>query len=574
MENKWEKEFENLWKRVTDADYIPESRVLPSDIRESNVETIKFLKDSYSKTYREWSEIMEVKEKTIQDLNFQIEEMKAHLNEIRQHYQAVREKLIAQELDTALKLEESQKALNDQKKQHASEIKLLTEVLERTKIEIKNLQNKLENKLAEKNNLDKENSKLRVEISDLKDSIRTLENNLSEAKHALQETVTELFTERKAKTSAEEKVREFERKVKDLQQEMQNMKSNWDAERKEWRELWDRERTVWETHRQEFAVWEERLRTERQAWISQLKAEEQKELDYASNLAKLLKESSQWSEKVTQILKLFALKGVELPSVFVSRPEPVLGAKIKKAVSKITALTLAGFVLMGGLVFLVMDYRSKAHFKLLQSFPVEFENPTSISGSDNGIWLSDWQNGIVLKDKSDFATLRTIDTNEKDVIKPQAICSNSEFLWILDMAQLRFIKKNAKDGKTIQMLKTPGPAPQGIGFDGYSLWSFDAANGLFYKFSIYPGLGIESSFEISKIKNIVSMQWVGSTLWILDAKNYLARFEFSHNGFKKISSQKMQGNIISFWVDDKNFWMLEKTKQQRFEVRKYKLKIY
>lgn len=566
MENKWEKEFEDLWKRVAGSEYTPESHALPSDIRESNVETIKFLKDSYSKSHQEWCRIIEVKEKNIQDLGFQVEEMKAHLAEMRQHYQAIREKLIAQELDTALKLEESQNLLKEQKKQHSREIKLLGEVLERTKIEIKNLQEQL----AAKSPLEKKNSELRIEISNLKDSIQNLENSLGEAKKALQETVSELFAERKAKTSADEKIREFEKRVKDLQEQMQNMRSNWDAERKEWRELWDRERSVWETHRQEFAVWEERLRTERQAWTDKLKTEEQKELEHVSNINKVLKESSQWSEKVTHVLKLFALKGVELPSVFVSRPEPALGAKIKRAVSKITAMTLAGFVLMAGLVFWIMDYRSKPHFKLLQAFPVEFESPTSISGSEHGIWIGDWQNGIVLKDKSDFATLMTIEANDKESFRTQAICSNPEHLWILDMAQLRYMKKSAKDGKTLETVKTPGPAPQGIAFDGYSLWSFDAATGLFYRFSIYPGSGIESSFEIPQVKNIVSMQWVGSILWVLDARNYLDRFEFRHNGFKKISSQKMQGSITSFWVNDKNFWTLEKTKQQRFEIRKYK----
>ncbi|MCK4936634.1 MAG: hypothetical protein KAR84_07255, partial [Elusimicrobiales bacterium] len=295
MENSnIDKQLGDMWQRITGTKYVPEVGHLPKDVRESNVETMKFLKDNFSKAQTDWQTLLETKENNIRDLTAQLSEMKAHVGELRQHYQVAREKLIAEELNVAMKLDETQKILKSQKNNHHKEISLLREVLERSKIELRDLQLKVDKLAGERDESQKNTGRHKEESMNLKDSVMSLENKIQESKRAVEETLSELFAERKAKTSAERKASEMEIKVKELQGDMISLRSNWDAERKQWRELWERERSVWETHRQEFAVWEQRLRTERQAWTDKIKKEEQKDIDYATGLSKVLKESTQW----------------------------------------------------------------------------------------------------------------------------------------------------------------------------------------------------------------------------------------------------------------------------------------
>ena len=563
-----------MWQRITGTKYVPEVGHLPKDVRESNVETMKFLKDNFSKAQTDWQTLLETKENNIRDLTAQLSEMKAHVGELRQHYQVAREKLIAEELNVAMKLDETQKILKSQKNNHHKEISLLREVLERSKIELRDLQLKVDKLAGERDESQKNTGRHKEESMNLKDSVMSLENKIQESKRAVEETLSELFAERKAKTSAERKASEMEIKVKELQGDMISLRSNWDAERKQWRELWERERSVWETHRQEFAVWEQRLRTERQAWTDKIKKEEQKDIDYATGLSKVLKESTQWSEKVTQILKLYALKGVELPKVFVPTEQKSV-LKPAGAFKKVFALALGGLIMLGGLGYWVYDYRSKAHFNLLNQYVLDIESPTAVSVSKEGIWLSDWQNGISLRDKKDFALLRKINGSNKGPFRPSAMEAKDDYMWLLDMAQLRFVKKETAQGLVMQAVKTPGPAPQSVSFDGFNLWSFDAATGLVYRYSLDPRQGVEASFEIDGIKNVASMQWLGKNLWILGSDSYLRRYKFEHNAFKRISSQKLKDKPIAFSLRNKNIWLIEKNKNQNnYELKKYKVKTY
>ncbi|MBI4655983.1 MAG: hypothetical protein HY746_04445 [Elusimicrobia bacterium] len=599
MENKWDKEFEAIWKRTSvygatgaGSEYARENLHLPDDVRESNMDTIRFLKDNYLKAQAELEKILEAKDKTIQELNFQIEETRAHFEELRGRYQAVREKLIAQDLDTSLRLEESRKIVKEQKQAHVKETRLLQEVLERTKIEMKNLKTRIDELILERDEISGKLTQMSVEKSDLSDAVKILENKQSQAKEAVEKTLSELLSERRNKSEADKKIRELEKDVKDLQDRIQANQENWEAERRQWRELWDRERSVWETHRQEFAVWEERLRAERLALSDKMKQEEIKTVEYASGLTKLLKESSEWSEKVTQILKLYALKGVELPKVFVSAPKGEVRSIAGKTVLRIFAVTLAGILFMAGLSLWIIDYRSRVHFSLLSRHPVELENPTSIAASERGIWLADWQKGLILMDAKDLAVLKTVNGNLKEPFKPSALACQGDYVWALDMAQLRFVKIGAGDPspsplppattasagrqgeRILESVKTPGPAPQGVGFDGYNLWAFDAATGLMYKYLLTPELGVEASFAVPGVKNILSMQWVEGNLWLIDSDGYLKRFKFTDNVFKKISVQKLKQKIVSFWVDAGVLRLLEKNQANAVEIKEYKIKIY
>ena len=574
--NEIDKQLGELWKKATGKEYAPEPAVSSSRFTESHIETVQFLKNNFSKSESQWKRLLEVKEANIRDLSAQLDETRAHLGELKRHYQEAREKIINEELAVALNLEESGKILNAQKKNHAREAALLKEVLERTKIEMNGMNERLEILRAERDSWKKKFTGLAVEQSNLKDAAAGLEHKLGGAKEAVEKTLSELLAERRARQDVEKKIKESEKKTAELESQLSNAKANWDAERKEWRELWDRERSVWETHRQEFAVWETRLRSEREAWSAKLKEEEGKGLDYAAGLANTLKESSQWSEKVTQILKLYALKGVQLPSVFVSSEKtaaPVAAAR--RGVVRLMAMTLAGLILLGGFAWRLYDYRSKAHFMFLSRQSLDLPAAAGFSFSKDGLWLADWDKGLVLKDPKDLSTLRVLSGAAGEPFKPAALAAFEGGVWVLDMAQLRFIKKDLKNGAILESAKTPGPAPQGVAWDGYNLWSFDAATGLLYRYGLDPSAGVEASFELPAVKSLAAMQWVGAELWTLDTKNYLRRYAFKGGVFETVSSQKLKISATAFWTGNGYFWTLGNSEGMGApKVEKYKLKIY
>ncbi|HCC48639.1 MAG TPA: hypothetical protein DEQ38_11080 [Elusimicrobia bacterium] len=578
MESKdIDRHLNELWKKVAGNDYVPDASPLPHDVRQSNMETMRFLRDNFSKAEGEWKSLLAGKDAQLRDLGAQLEETKAHLSEIKQHYQEAREKSLNEELSTALNLEESKKLLDAQKKNHAREIALLKELLERTKTEMISLQSRIDALRAERDEWHNKFTGLSVQTADLADAKAGLEAKLGDSKEAVEKTLSELLSERKNRRDDAAKMKDLEGQVKDLTGRLDAAKANWDAERTQWRELWDRERSVWETHRQEFAVWEERLRSEREAWTMKMREQESKGVENAAGLANVLKESSQWSEKVTQVLKLYALKGVELPSVFVSASPDQKFIGARKSVTRALALGLAGLMLLSVAGWQFYSYRAKAHYKLLSSVPLDLANPSGLAVTSEGLWVADWNKGLALKDIKDYSTLRVLPAPAGTPLRPGALTASDGGLWTLDMAQLRYARQNSKDGSLAEAVKTPGPAPQGAAWDGYSLWAFDASSGLLYKYGLDPASGAAATYTLDGVKTLACMQWFDGQLWVLDGKNVLRRYALEEKGFDLVSSQPFgKGRASSFWAGGGSLWTIEKAGELAggYELKKYSLKLY
>lgn len=578
MESKEiDRHLNDLWKKVSGSEYLPDASPLPPDIRQSNMETMRFLRENFSKAESDWKTLLAGKEAQLRDLASQLEETRAHLGEIKQHYQEAREKSLNEELATALNLEESRKLLDIQKKNHAREVNLLKEILERTKVELMSLQGRIEALRAERDDMRNKFTALSVEKADLDDARAGLTAKLADSKEAVEKTLAELLNERKNRRDDQVKMKDLESKVKELTGTLESNKANWDAERVQWREMWDRERSVWETHRQEFAVWEERLRSEREAWTMKMREQESKGVENAAGLANVLKESSQWSEKVTQVLKLYALKGVELPSVFVSAGPDQGFIRARRNVSRALALGLAGLLMMSGAAWQIYAWRAKVHYKLLAAVPLDLPSPSGLAVTKEGLWLSDWNRGLTLKDTKDFSTLRVLPAPAGGLLKPGALSASDGGLWTLDMAQLRYARQAFKDGGITESVKTPGAAPQGAAWDGYSLWTFDASSGLLYKYGLDPASGASATYQLEGIKSLVSMQWVNGRLWTLDGKNALRRYALKEGIFRKISSQNFgKKQAVAFWAEGDTLWSVEKAGELSggYELKRYSLKLY
>ncbi|OGS12539.1 MAG: hypothetical protein A2234_03570 [Elusimicrobia bacterium RIFOXYA2_FULL_58_8] len=581
MESKdLDRQMNDLWRKVSGGDYAPEAAVLPADMRQSNAETMRFLRENFSKAEAEWKTLLAAKDAQLRDLSSQLEETRLHLEEVKQRWQDARENALNQEMATALNLEESKKLLNAQKNNHARETGLLKELLERSKVELVTLQERVDALRRERDAWRSKFDGLSVEKAELADAKAGLGARLADSKEAVERTLVELMAERRARKADQARIKELEAQTAELAKTIENSKANWDAERTQWRELWDRERSVWETHRQEFAVWEERLRSEREAWTLKMREQEAKGVDNAAGLANVLKESSQWTEKVTQVLKLYALKGVELPKAFVSVSGPGSAAPAMAAgrgLTRVLALALGGLILLGGAAWQFHAYRTRVHYKLLSRSPIDLPSPSGFVVTKDGIWFSDWERGLALKASRDLSTLKVLASPAGIPLRAGALSAAAGGLWTLDMAQLRYIRQDFASGAILESVKTPGPAPQGAAWDGYSLWTFDAASGLLYKYSLDPGAGVAASYALEGLKSLICMQWAGGRLWVLDGTNKLSRYSFDEGGFKLLSTQEFTAPApAAFWVDGATLRTVEKAGKLGggFELRTYSLKIY
>ena len=578
MENKdVDRRLNEMWKKVSGADSAPESPSLPPDVRHSNADTLRFMRENFSKAESEWKTLLSGKDAQLRDLSSQLDETRLHLEDLKQRLQDARESVLHQEMAVSLNLEESRKLLAAQKENHAKETKLLKELLERTKVEMTTLQERVEALRKERDDWRRKHDAVSAERANLSDSNAGLNAKLGDSKEAVERTLSELLSERKNRRDDQVRIKALEAQVKDLGDGLEKTKTHWDAERAQWREMWDRERSVWETHRQEFAVWEERLRSEREAWALKMREAESKGVENATGLADVLKESSQWSEKVTQILKLYALKGVELPGAFVAAGPGREFNRERKSAARMIAVTLAGLLVMSAAVWQFHLYRVRAHYKLLSNIPIELASPSGIAVTKDGVWLSDWERGLLLKDSRDYATLRVLPAPAGAPLRPGALSVSDGGLWTLDLAQLRYARQDLNTGAVLDSAKTPGPAPQGAAWDGYNLWAFDAASGLLYKYSLDPKAGASASYKLEGLKNLVCMQWAGGRLWTLDSANMLRRYVPEDGGFKLLSSQEFGPTApTAFWVDGNTLWTLEKAGKlgRGFEIRRYALKLY
>lgn len=582
--NDIDRHLNDLWKKVSGSEYVPEPSPLPPDMRQSNMETMRFLRENFSKAETDWKTLLAAKDAQLNELNVQLEETRAHLSELKQHYQEAREKMLNEELSRVLNLEEAQKLLNaqktthdEQKQNHVREIALLKELMGRFKADMVSLQGRVDALRAERDALRDKFTGLSVEKSDLEDARAGLAAKLADAKEAVEKTLAELLSERKNRRNDQVKSRALEGQVKELTGRLESAKTEWDAERTQWRELWDRERSVWETHRQEFAVWEERLRSEREAWTLKMREQESKGVENAAGLANVLKESSQWSEKVAQVLKLYALRGVELPSVFVSAAPDKGFLRARRTVSRALLAGLAGLVLMSGAAWRLRAWRSLAHYKLAASTPLDLKNPSGLVVTKDGLWLADWDKGLSLKDLKDLSTLRVLPAPAGGPLRPGALTASEGGLWTLDMAQLRYTRQSFADGGITMSAKTPGPAPQGAAWDGYGLWSFEASSGLLYKYGLDPAAGASATYPLEGVRNLVCMQWAGSQLWVLDGGNVLRRYVLKDGAFKKISEQAFgKKQAAAFWVEGAALWTVEKAGALAggYELKRYSLKVY
>ncbi|MGC8867776.1 MAG: hypothetical protein ACP5PA_06175 [Elusimicrobiales bacterium] len=169
---------------------LPE-RELPS------FEVIDYLEKRMREKSLEYEAALRQKDETIKKLNERIIELERFIEELKAEQSRSQDEILSQNRKLVVEIEESKNILIKQKDKHQKEINLLKGIFERTKRDIDELSKEISQLKEERKLLKQQNSRLAVEKQAIESKLSMIESQLSDAKKAVENTVSELFAERK-----------------------------------------------------------------------------------------------------------------------------------------------------------------------------------------------------------------------------------------------------------------------------------------------------------------------------------------------------------------------------------------
>lgn len=527
------REIERLWARVGAPAGEPPVYAPPAGAvtgAEAAWETVALLKRQQREREAAWTQAFEAKEQALKVFKARCEVLEGETAELRGRVDGDEDRMLAEILDTRSRLESAARAMELQQARHDEERRMLEEALaqarERAEAEAaraRDAQRKREAREAQ-HLLDlKEFQSLADrrgrEAASSEDSAKALKIGLSEAKNALEKTLSELLIERRAREDSEgERARALQR-VEELQGRFAELQRVWEEERAQWRELWDRERSTWETQRQELAQWEESLRREREAWHAELQSKEKTHLAFTDDLSRRLRETTQTAELVDE-----RLRGLDARAEQERRRAAEPGAAGEQAAERRRRLlVMAG---QGAAALAVVAALAGAwnwgrswRWTSESTAPVAASNPAAMAYDGSLLWIADWSGGVSSLDPADLRRAPTsFPLPAGGPYRPTALAFGGGVMWTLDAAQARVLRHPAGRPDTVLASRpSPGPAPTALAYDGSALWSYDAANRSFYEHGGDEGISRAYPLDGDAVPN--AMAWRGGRLWVHDSKS-------------------------------------------------------
>ena len=299
-----------------------------------------------------------------------------------------------------------------------------------------------------------------------------------------------------------------------------------------------------------------------------MKEEEEKGVENAKALYKVLEDASKWSYKVSELMKLYANKNIVLPTVVTS--SETIQKKISSTFKKIVGFALASVFVLSTIFYLAYDYKHRLRFSKISSYTLEDINYTSFVKRGDWYIFSHFTDGLVFKDK-ELKTITKINNFNGTKLKIVSLSKGGYNIWALDISSLKFLEIDPDTGKILRSFKTATIAPQGIAYDGVYLWSFDAITGLLYRYDINGEVNGISTYGLDGIKSVDSIFWYSNTFFVLSS-NKLYRFKYTADKFEKISSQNVKNFVYCSLYNDEMYVLKDEMGVKKFEILKIKNK--
>lgn len=550
-----QRELDRIWRNVTapaEGPYpsMPSAPPLESSsfVQEATREAIDLIRSRHAVELRRVNEMLEAKERSAREMSERLAAAERQLMELKRAQGKEDERVRREVLGVAAQAERAQKAFEAEQIRLREEEKLLRSIAEETRKQLAGERarwEELQRQWAEREQqylIDLKGLQTLVERLQREsgqkggESLR-LNASLGEAKTAIEKTLGELLTERKAREASDKERDAALKRVKEVEEHFQELQNLWQEERKQWAELWERERSRWEGQKQEFSSWEEKVRKDREEWHAGMKTIEEREARYAGQIAETLRKSSEAGEKVAALLRSFGIhpSGVEGPG---------LGAVLRRRRRVVQGAAAAVLLGAGGWLW----SRRPATLKLepISASAVPVSNPSAAAYDGSALWACGWDGACASLDPADpTAVLARAPAPRAGPYHPVSLAVSGGWLYALDAAQARILKLSlGRPLEVLGMWPSPGPAPVALAHDGTDLWSYDAVTRTLYRHPSESGEPETFPLELEAAPS--AMAWRKGELWVNDAKGpRLLVFARKDKTFSLKRVARLEGPILS-----------------------------
>lgn len=240
----------------------------------------------------------------------------------------------------------------------------------------------------------------------------------------------------------------------------------------------------------------------------------------------------------------------------------------------VVTAVLAAFLILGGLGgFFAYQYQKSAEV----TFGIPTTHLSSIAGSSERLWLSDWFGQTVYECKIQEGQLVVRKSYQLGESRPTGMAFSGDALYVGD-SWSRKLTKRALDANLSIVYDKPSPskAPGALYFDGEYLWSTDTGDDKIFRHDGGPEFKVQRSFR-ARGTAPVGVAVKGGHIWIADADTKRIYKHRIDEDFKLAETftypllEEQTRPLSAFLLTDKFVWFGFEGVNKIYRVRRGKL---
>jgi transglutaminase-like putative cysteine protease/DNA-binding beta-propeller fold protein YncE len=147
---------------------------------------------------------------------------------------------------------------------------------------------------------------------------------------------------------------------------------------------------------------------------------------------------------------------------------------------------------------------------------------------------------------------------------PTGLSFDGRYLWLADGFTDKIYKIDPETGNVVSSFESPGHHPEGLAWDGKYLWHIDSGEKLMYKLD--PATGIALSILESNSPNPRDLTWDGEYLWIADFRSDTLLKVSPVDGMMVQTFPSPAGEPAGLAFDGKYLWVSDRSEDRVYLV--------
>ncbi|MBE3125271.1 MAG: hypothetical protein IMZ57_06395 [Acidobacteria bacterium] len=147
---------------------------------------------------------------------------------------------------------------------------------------------------------------------------------------------------------------------------------------------------------------------------------------------------------------------------------------------------------------------------------------------------------------------------------PTGLTFDGTYLWLADGYTDKIYKIDPETGKVVSSFESPGHHPEGLAWDGKYLWHIDSGEKLLYRLD--PATGTALSILESNSPNPRDLTWDGEYLWIADFKSDTLLKVSPVDGMMVQTFPSPAGEPAGLAFDGKYLWVSDRSEDRIYLV--------